>query len=126
MTHGSDFRGTDARKSSKLTEKRFGISRESAIKEDKRAGEKEQKGPIDEVKALKDIFYDFFNANSQAQKKQKDVLVSMTFHEMNINPFHVPGMNAANAIDNAGDADEDDGMFGHIERNRLMTKKTGL
>jgi len=68
VSHGSEARGTEAkgRNSSKLTEKRFGISRESAMKANSAKQEKEKKGPIDEVKALKDIFYDFFNANSQA------------------------------------------------------------
>jgi len=46
---------------------------------------------------------------------------------MNINPFYVPGANVANLQDDAAEADEDDGQFGHLERNRLLSqKKTGL
>lgn len=118
--------GYKQRGTHKKTEKMFGVSRESHMKHEMDKGRDDKQRPIDEVKALKDIFYDFFNANSQAQKKQKDVLVSMTFHEMNINPFHVPETSSANLPDNVAEADEDDGQFGHLERNRLMTAKGGL
>ena len=48
-----------------------------------------QAGPIDEVQALKSIFYTFFNTSQKSQKQQKDVLVSMSEHETSLNPFHI-------------------------------------
>lgn len=103
----------------------FGITRESALR-DHNAQKQEDKGPIDEVKALKDIFYDFFNANSQAHKKQKDVLVSMTFHEMNINPFHIASSAASNLPGNVVQADDDDERFGHLLGERKFSSKGNL
>ena len=55
-----------------------------AMEEDKQKG-----GPIDEVQALKGIFYTFFNTSQKSQKQQKDVLVSMSEHETSLNPFHI-------------------------------------
>jgi len=49
--------------------------------------------------------------------------VSMTFHEMNINPFHVPESSASNMPDNVAEADEDDDKFGHLEKNRMLSMK---
>lgn len=83
----------------------------------------ERQGPIDEVKALKDIFYNFFNANTQAQQKQKDVLVNMTTHETSINPFHVPTTTASNHPDNVVEGEYFPNLDLRVNSDKILMEK---
>ena len=80
------------------------------------------------MQALKGIFYTFFNANTKAQKQQKDVLVSMTTHETSINPFHVPDSSSfEDRPSNVAEAEENDDQFGHLERKpKIPSKHIGI
>ena len=85
-------RSTNHRSKHGVTEKQFGISTDNYQQRAATDDVAKKKGPIDEVQALRAIFYTFFKANSM-DKSQKDVLVSMTTHETSINPFIVPETN---------------------------------
>ena len=106
VTHDTEKSGS--RKSAGLTVAMFGLSRDSHMRHVQDANQPEKQGPIDEVQALKGIFYTFFNANAKAQKSQKDVLVSMTTHETSINPFHAPDCTVSNLPNNVAEAEEND------------------
>ena len=54
--HGGDKRA--------VTEKQFGLSSDKFDKQQTMENKKKKKGPIDEVQALRQIFYTFFNANT--------------------------------------------------------------
>ena len=97
----------------------FGLSRPSYQREKDAEDKKEKQGPVDEVQALKGIFYTFFNANTQSSKQQKDVLVSMTTHETSINPFHTPdGIDMNRGPNNVAEQGIDDDRFGHLDIKR--------
>ena len=62
----TNVRGRSTQQSHKreVTEKQFGLSTDKFDKQQTMEIKKKKKGPIDEVQALRQIFYTFFNANT--------------------------------------------------------------